>query len=852
MKRFLLLGTLLLLLATLQSALAVPAGGVGFYKFEDDLTNEWNTSSLTWSGGATYSTSVPTFTGSGDAGSKSADFDGSSDQASSTHDLKDSFTLSFWAYAPGHSGSDAYIPVGNWDVGGSADAYGIFLYTEDGFSDEYEVTMKVDGTRTRIIKTYAEGGCNPESAWCHFAMTFNESTRNMSMYVNGVYIDEDTVGAGTFETAGVAYIGSGYSQNYYDGLIDEVQFFTYPLQDYEILALYQNNTIETASPPASINTYTLSVTDLYDDGDLQGVNVTVTGGESNTTDASGDATFYNLTGTLDYNASKAGFFTVAGTIAPNGTSNATMTAGHVNITAITSLISGTDLQNWNFTANTSGGKSYGELAGSFPGLIYLANGSNTITLQDDDGHYFDHNFIVNITAPESTTTTVTGLYNAVLIVNATNTFTGALVSNYTLNVSNTTHAYSASYPTTTGWVNVSAEQGVDLFLLIDATGYAFANTTKSINASPYHEFELYTENSIDIYIYDVDTATLITENMTVTVTGNASETVYYTATGNLYVDLLPDGEYTVKLQNGNYSLVSYTVTVADRSTQTLNAYLSKNTQDVTFTFLDEDTGATLEGVVTPMTRLINSTWTVVSTKTSDITGRSQFSYTPGVKYCFTSSLTNYNTRSYCFDPILFSSYNVEMGKDTLLADAPDYTGVTVTWSPKSFEDNQSVNFTLQVTSPTGVLNSYSYNLSWPGNSTGGSGSNSYGEEFNAVVNIPSVSGFRYVNLTYTYNTTVGEPRSFTFRYLISGSHPSTSMAAVGDNTYGLGILTRIGLVVFLTIIVGGVVSLIAGPLPGGAAGLLIMGYLIVIGFMPLWAGLLSFAVGGLILMVKAT
>jgi len=40
-------------------------------------------------------------------------------------------------------------------------------------------------------------------------------------------------------------------------------------------------------------------------------------------------------------------------------------------------------------------------------------------------------------------------------------------------------------------------------------------------------------------------------------------------TGIFFIDNLQDGAYNIKFSGGNYTLKSYDVTVADRSTQTL-------------------------------------------------------------------------------------------------------------------------------------------------------------------------------------------------------------------------------------------------------------------------------------------
>ena len=66
-------------------------------------------------------------------------------------------------------------------------------------------------------------------------------------------------------------------------------------------------------------------------------------------------------------------------------------------------------------------------------------------------------------------------------------------------------------------------------------------------------------------------------------------------------------------------------------------------------------------------------------------------------------------------------------------------------------------------------------------------------------------------------------------------------------TYGLGLLERTLIGVVIALLVVGIGTLIGQPLPSFALGLMILGYLRYIGFLPLWSVLLPIALGLLIL-----
>jgi len=410
------------------------------------------------------------------------------------------------------------------------------------------------------------------------------------------------------------------------------------------------------------------------------------------------------------------------------------------------------------------------------------------------------------------------------------------------------------YHTTNGTINTGIPSNdTSLYnITLNASGYA-TRIYEDYNVSLNLEAELYPQNSILINIYSEGTGLPIYDNITIIITGNASEDTYYTTNATYFIDNLTAGTYTVKFNGDNYTLTSYTVTVLEGGTQILNAYLSGSTDTVIMIYLDDDSGTTLEEVSASMSRLINGTWTVIQSKSSDITGRVQFSYTVGVAYRFTSTLTNYDTKIFTLDPILFDSYNVKMNKETSITTAPAYQGVSIIISPSQYYNDQQNNFTITFNSPNGTLTAYNYNITFPGGSVADSGVNAYGGTFSSDVNITGAGWLDTVNLTYGYDTSIGTPKSHYKLYSIIDPTLDEGLFIKNmDNDYGLGIFERILATMIVVIIVTGIISLLAGILVGMPIGLIIMGYFTIIGFMPLWATLPSLFVAFIILATRSS
>lgn len=434
------------------------------------------------------------------------------------------------------------------------------------------------------------------------------------------------------------------------------------------------------------------------------------------------------------------------------------------------------------------------------------------------------------------------------------------------------NAYTNTYQTNfTGWVysgglnqtfNSGNESNVTLNVLNGLVQVYVERDNYSITTSNYYNFTLnttpqilnltmsiYTTNSIYILIKDESTANLINQsillelqylNMTI---GN-----YNTSTGILYIDNLTDGEYTLVFSGGfgvNYTARTYIVSVADRSTQTLNAFLTISGNSVIIKTADSFSQEILQDATISLYKSINNTWSLIEIKDTDITGRAQFSYVPLTKYRFIIQKTGYITKSFDLNPILYSSYDVLLDRQIVYTFTGSQEDVKITWTPQQYFANETTNFTMIFSSATGVLNSYGVNISAPCTSYNFSGNNSIGETFQQSFTI-NCSHYRdTINITYYY-TSVGNPQKiYHAQYFISGTYSASSYTWINmrQNHFGMGLLERIFIVVLLALIVGGTSYLMIGGIGALLLSLFIFGYFLSTGFIPMWSVIISLISG---------
>ena len=390
------------------------------------------------------------------------------------------------------------------------------------------------------------------------------------------------------------------------------------LTEDEIADLFNSGTGRSCSyvlggaPPAASFAH-IRVHDLYDNSSISGLTV-YEGTLTNTTDGAGLATFFNNDG-LNYTVSGGtSYFDLSGTAVQNGTIDVNILGAFPVVSAYD--IEGTAVSGFNLTSP----ETFNTTGSTAANLLLPPNVTTDVNVSSEGYYLLESN--VTTTGKDVGPHNVTGLYQTVVTINATNAYTGARLTNFTGWLYNNETGYNVSYSDDNGTATVFAINGLHT-IYIDVFGYSLSGDNydaSNYTTSTYHkQFDLYSENSIDITIRKESDSTLITDNVTVVVESNTTSETHYTTSGTLFVDGLTDGAYTLTFSADNYTTREYDVTVADRSTQTLTAFLSSAPDTVTFSIIDFDTAASLSDVSVLMQRLVNSTWTTIDSKTSDVT-----------------------------------------------------------------------------------------------------------------------------------------------------------------------------------------------------------------------------------------
>jgi hypothetical protein len=450
------------------------------------------------------------------------------------------------------------------------------------------------------------------------------------------------------------------------------------------------------------------------------------------------------------------------------------------------------------------------------------------------------------------TITISDLASARINLNATNAFTGNLLNNLSGWIYNNDIDENISYSTTSNNYLADLIPG-NYTVFLEAEGYAIGedntqNITIGLLETNNLSFSLYTKNSININIYDEESFDPITENVSITFSSGAIEFTNYTTSGTFYVDDLTDGQYVIKFNSGNYTQKNYIVTVAEGSTQNLNAYLSTSTTTTLLTVVNLNSGTPIEAALISVERSIGDEWTIVENRLSDISGKAPISYVADVKYRFSIAKEGYETKVFILDPVLFDSYTVKLTSTAVLTDAPEYQGVGIVYTPSFFTANEFNNLTFTFTSPEGLFTTYNLSVVYPGGSQTFNGHLAIGQSFNHYFNITGANFTDHVVISYCYDTTISSPKCFVRTHSIRGVEGEGFI----DKTYGMGLFTRIALATLILLIVAGLVGLVGGVLAGGFTGLFMAGLLVAIGFIPLWTILPTMAVGFFLLVGRSS
>jgi len=701
------------------------------------------------------------------------------------------------------------------------------IYSFDTLYDELLLfDAKLSGSNMRYL--YADGSPSEAQEYdfptpSSFEITNTNSINNMTAYFNSTSYSTTN---GTINTG-----------------LDSTEEFTIIIESNE--GHYFNKTYTdhnlSSSLSATLTEYPrINIYSLWDSSVLSSFNVTY---DTTTIDDIAGTAWIPLNISKSITIAKTNYFpkTLTHDFTDSNDLNTSMFQSEINITLRESITNNT-ISNWELYEDAT---KIAESTGNSVIKYMNAKTYSNLTMKSKDASFTDRsidNF--TITALDNKTEYIY-IFLADLNISAYSSVTSNPIMNFTINVNSYNHTDTRNLSTTTGSIIIPVTLSDFYNVSIDAYGYALFEyyTDIEINESPkYYNFSLYTNNSISFSLRDEATSALVTETLFITLTGDNVSYSYNTSTGLYYADEVQDGNYSVKIWNANYDPKYYVVTVADRSHQTLDAYLSTDYSTAIFTFKDEINNDLLAGVFFTQSRIVNGTWTVVATKYSDITGRLPTSYVADTAYRITIIKSGYESNTFDLDPFLFETYTVYMDRETSSTDiiASD---VAIIIDPTTFYEGIN-NLTITLISPLGSLASYWVNITYPSSYNYTSGNNSQGEIFTIPINITSSNLFEKVVIEYHFETSLGFTRTQTYIYGIVPADTYVGTFAQNKlNDYGLGLFERIAIAIFAIMIIAGFVYALAGI--GGAlvVAMILLGVAQQLNFIPLSALLITFLVG---------
>lgn len=689
------------------------------------------------------------------------------------------------------------------------------------------------------------------NSWNHVFVTYNNATNTGTLYLNNVTQGTDTCSVSDcpYDYGGSTFDFFQYPtpEGRFDGVLDEFVMYSRVLSDEERYEVYyqglNNLGINETESPGIIN-FSLTATDLNGvtinnfSAIINGTGYTTTTGTINT-EIEQDSGLVDITLENATDSNGAFFNTSASNVD---------TASNYEFSNLYQVQA--DFQGYEIVSNNSIDGEFYLDNGSLAPLVFMADSYN-ITFVNDS--YYNLTEELSFSALQNETVPLLGVYSSLINVTVTNAYSGENLSNFTGFIYSYNETYNETFNTTTGFVELPAIYGSYL-LYAEVDGYAVSEETNYLNKTVSNVLEnatfgLYSSNSVYFNVYDSETNVYITSNVSITLTG-ADENTYYTSTGKYFLSNITDGNYTVKVVDvaGNYSLSSYYITVADNSYQTLNTYLTADAEQVVFTVTDSLTSASLEGATFSQSKLINATYTLIESKSTDITGKAQFNYISTAKYRFIISLTGYTSKTFYLDPILFSTYTVSLDPEISSDIEPQYSHVEIEFYPVNFTNNANNTLNVLFSSFSGALNTYYLNMTYKNKSAYFSGSNAYGSDDTLYLLIENATITDTVNISYGYDTVLGKAYDFKATYYIINS--SSGNQTINDNRiddYGLGWFERVTIALFVVLLVSGLVGFVSGYAPALGVGLLLSGYFTFINFIPLWGLILSGFVGIIIL-----
>lgn len=836
-KRILLIGIVLIFLLALPLSIATLDDNTTAY-YKSDTDGSFPDSA----GSNTGIITQASYTASGKING-AYDYDGTGDYVDTTITrIPSRFSLSFWM------------------KGNVAEDYVIGVY--DG-TYYFQLKIKADGVISSQSKgvdcelSFYTGNTDClDNTWHHIVITAD--------YVNAVahiYLDSnDKALTTTVANSGTGitvskniFIGArnnqGSADNEFDGVLDEVAFFDKILTQTEVNTIYNSDSGEQYpwGGGGATSYFEVTAIDEWNSSSILELNLTLSNGtiftttngtiktDINSSDANDEVLDFVVSGTRHFDKSYSSYNTSVNL-------DTVLFQSEIDFSTY-ELASGVLLTVLNYTID-----------GMQNTTFHLAEGEHTVLVEK--GGYYDLNHTFNVSALDNLTESVLDLYNVFVNLDLKDVITNNTIEKTSYVTVNLSGVYQDTFSNVNGSISFPSVNRTFNFTLW-ADDYAFRYESVSfVNITENISFTLYANNSVWITAVNFDSGNSLTNFSAVLYNDNKTYSDTSVA-GTIMLNSVVSGVYTLRVSKSGYAVAEYPLTMTGGSHQNVVAYMVVSGATTIFTVVDSISGSIIEGATANMYKTINSSWVVVSSQLTDITGRVQFAYTPDIEYKFVLDATGYDQRIFYLKP-LFSTYTVRLTPDVeVVPDLNIGSWVYNINNSGNFYDQQNNSFSVSITSGTGTIEYYNLSITnFNGSVIDVSCAVASGCSDDFLLKIFGADYNNSVTVEYWIKESGYSEKYFKKLYLIQNIYnPSTlwSWKDVEDGD-GMGSLEKALVATILSIVLVGFVSIgsvMVGVPPMTVSGIVLgvtVEVMALVGFIP-WYGAHLVALGCLLIVL---
>ena len=642
---------------------------IAYYQAEDNANDRLGTYNGTEFNGVSYTDSK------NQSYWNAFNFDGVDDyiEVGDVYDTSSSWSMSYWLYKPSTSLVTAFM----YKSRGTGNALLLNLNTDDtlNFKTWNSVNIASDLTTTTTLS----------NGWNYLTFTYDSSTQNKSIYINGVYDKSQTV-SDVAEYSNTDVIG-GDPANYLNGSMDEIRIYQKVLSQSEITNLYSSTPY--VSHCSDCNTTTINLYNL-DEGlnDLNLITESLLQTESFTIDtiAPNISIIGNITQDFEVNFSTV--FNV--TDALSGLASCTINATYLE--------------------NITNASQYDRDGDCTDTIVFGATGlyNGFLTAIDNAG---------NIETLSINGTVETFVYLNFFNENAT------AINNYSAIIyhpdGEIEYIYNTSNPIELSPYHDDKLDIGTYIVTFDKLGYDLYNISVVINETSGGEVYNYSVPGalIQITVYDINDFTLIDNSTTtIEIIGSSFSQSYTTSTGYLNITSLfmEEETYNVIVSNSDYETSTIAFNFNNQEIITVDAYLTP--LEVNETLIADLIIRVIDDYETPLKgiNVIQYVWdsgqskyVQANLKATDYAGETSFKVFlntklynfcaeyQGVQYCETDLSININTEEVVIevpiseiaitdiDPIYDVEFSYTLTNTSYESGGVNYTSVTFSYSNPS-------------------------------------------------------------------------------------------------------------------------------------------------------------------------